>query len=83
MPEATLGSAGPLGAETGVASEATESGSARPRVPEELTVPPEASQVMLGPTIRPQSPPTVTPTTAEEEDNVEEVIRAKPRTQSV
>ena len=51
MPEATLGSAGPLGAETGVASEATESGSARLVVPEELTVPPEGSQVMVGPTV--------------------------------
>ena len=83
MPEATSGSAGPLGAETGVASEATESGSARPGVPEELTVPPEGSQVMLEPTIRPQSPPTVTPTTAEEEDEVEEIVRDEPRTQSI
>ena len=83
MPEAMMGSAGPLGAETRVASEATESGSARPGVPEELTVPPEGSQVMLRPTVRPQSPPTVTPTAAEEEDEVEEIVRDEPRTQSV
>ena len=68
MPEATTGSVGPLRAKTGVASEATESGSARPGVPEELTVPPEGSHVMLGPTVWPQSPPAVTPTAAEEED---------------
>ena len=56
MPKATLGSAGPLGAKTLVASEAVESGSVRPEVPKELTVPPEGSHVMLGPTVRPQSP---------------------------
>ena len=71
MPEATSSSAGPLGAETGVASEATESGSMRPGVPEELAVPPEGSQVMLG------------PTAMEEEDEVEEIIRDEPRTQFV
>ena len=38
---------------------------------------------MVGPTVRPQSPPVVSPTAAEEEDEVEEIIRAKPRTQSV
>ena len=83
MPEAMMGSAGPLGAETRVASEATESGSVRPGVPEELTVPPEVSQVMLGPTVQPHSPPAVTPTASEEEDEVEEIIRDEPRTQSV
>ena len=83
MPEATSGSAGPLGAETRVASEATESGSVRAGVPEELTVPPEGSQVMLGPTVLPQSPPVVTPTVAEEEDEVEEIVHDDPRTQSI
>ena len=38
---------------------------------------------MLRPTVRPQSPPTVTPTATEEEDEVEEIIRDEPRTQSV
>ena len=38
---------------------------------------------MVGPTIRPQSPPTVSPAAAEEEDEVEDIIRAEPRTQSV
>ena len=74
MPKATSGSAGPSGAETIVASEVAESRLARPGVPEELTVPPEGSQIMFGPTIWPQSPPAVTPTTAEEEDEVEEIV---------
>ena len=83
MPEATSGSARPLGAKTGVASEATESRSARPGVPEELTVLPEGTHVMLGPTVRPQSPPAASPTAAEEEDEVEEIVHDEPRTQSV
>ena len=53
IPRATSGSARPSGAETVVASEATESGSARLGVPEELTVPLEWSQVMHGPTVHP------------------------------
>ena len=66
-----------------MAGEAAESRSARPGVPEELTVPPEGSQVMLEPTVRPQSPLAVTPTAAEEENEVEEIVRDEPRTQSV
>ena len=66
MPKAMSGSAGPSGAETVVASEATESGLVRPGVPEELTVPPEGSQVMLG------------PTAMEEEDEVEEIVHDEP-----
>ena len=66
-----------------MASEAAESRSARPGVPEELTVPPKGSRVMLRPTIRPQSPPVVTPTATEEEDEVEEIVRDEPRTQSI
>ena len=38
---------------------------------------------MLGPTVRPQSPPAATPTAAEEEDGVEEIVHDEPRTQSV
>ena len=83
MPKATSGSAGPLGAKTGVANETTKSRSARPGVPKEPMVPPEASQVMLGPTVQPQGPPAVTPTAAKEEDEVEEIVRDEPRTQSV
>ena len=66
-----------------MASEAAEYGSARPVVPEELMVPPEGSHVMLEPTVQPQSPPTVSPTVVEEEDEVEEIVRDEPRTQSV
>ena len=43
IPEAMAGTVGPSGAEAGVASEAIESGSARPVAPEELAAPPEAS----------------------------------------
>ena len=78
IPRATSGSARPSGAETVVASEVVESRSARPGVTEELTVPSEESHVMLGPTVRPRSPPTVSPTTAKEEDEVEEIIRDEP-----
>ena len=53
MPETMLGSAGPSGAETVVASEAAESGSARLGALEELTMPPKGSQVMLRPTVWP------------------------------
>ena len=38
---------------------------------------------MLGPTVWPQSPLAVTPTAAEEEDEVEEIVHDEPRTQSV
>ena len=80
IPKATTGTAGPSGAEAGVANEAIESGSARPLAPEELTVPPKASQGMVGPAVWPHSPPAVSPTTVEEEDEVEEIVRAEPRT---
>ena len=66
-----------------MASEVAESGSVRPGVPEELTVPPEGSHVMLRPTVRPWSPPMVSPTTEEEEDEVKEIIRDEPQTQSI
>ena len=83
MLETTGGTAGPSGAETEVASDAPGFGSTKPLVPEELTVPPEATQGMVGPTVRPQSHPVVPPVAAEEEDVVEEIVRAEPRTQSV
>ena len=51
--------------------------------PEELTVAPEASQGMVRPAVRPQSHPAVSPTTAEEEDEVEEIVHAEPQTQSI
>ena len=38
---------------------------------------------MVGPAVQPQSPSGVSPAAAEEEDVVEEIIRAEPRTQSV
>ena len=76
--EAMVGTAGPSGGEAGVASEAIESGSVRPVAPEELMAPPKASQDMLGPTVRPQSPLAVSPTAVEEEDEVEEIVRDEP-----
>ena len=38
---------------------------------------------MVGPAVRPKSPPMVPPAAVEEEDVVEEIVRAEPRTQSV
>ena len=38
---------------------------------------------MVGPAVQPQSPSGVSPAAAEEEDVVEEIIHAKPQTQSV
>ena len=38
---------------------------------------------MVGPAVQPQSHPVVPPATAEEEDMVEEIVRAEPQTQSV
>ena len=38
---------------------------------------------MVGPGVRPQSPSAVSPTAVEEEDEVEEIVRAEPQTQSV
>ena len=83
IPEATAITAMPSVAEAGATSEAPESGSAKPVVPEELTAPPEASQGMVGPAVRPQCPPAVSPAATEEEDEVEEIVRAEPRTQYV
>ena len=38
---------------------------------------------MVGPAVQPQSPSGVSPAAAEEEDVVEEIIRAEPHTQSI
>ena len=51
--KATAGNVGPSGAEVGVADDAPESGSMEPVAPKELTAPPEASQGMVGPAVRP------------------------------
>jgi len=50
--------------------------------PREQTVLPDASESMVRPTIRPPSPWVVPPAIAEE-DEVEEIEREEPRTQSV
>ena len=50
--------------------------------PREQTALPDASESMVGPTIRPPSPWVVPPAIAEE-DEVEEIEREEPRTQSV
>ena len=82
-PEATVVTAGPSGAKAGIASEAPKSGSTEPMAPSELKAPPEASWGVVGPFVWPQSPPMVSPAVAEEEDEVEEIVRAEPQTQSV
>ena len=78
----TIGTAGPSGAETEVASDAPGFGSMKPVVPEGLMASPKATQGMVKPTVQPQSPPVVPPAATEEEDVVE-IVRAEPRTQSV
>ena len=82
MPKATAGTVGSSGAEAGVAGDALESRAAKPVVAEEQTAPPEASPGMVGPTVRPRSPPVV-PLAMAEEDEVEEIKRAESRPQAV
>ena len=53
MLETTRGTARPSGAETEVASDAPGFGSTKPLSLEELMVPPEATQGMVGPAVRP------------------------------
>ena len=81
--EAMVGTIGPSGSKTGAASAAPKCGSTEPEVREELTAQPEAAQGMVGPAVRPKSPPVVPPAAMEEEDVVEEIIRAEHQTQSV
>jgi len=81
--EATVGTVGPMGAKARAASDAPEYGSMKPVACEELTAPPEASQGMVGPAVRPKSPSVVPPAAVEEEDMVEEIVHAEPQTQSV
>ena len=81
--EAMAGTVGPSGSETGAAGIAPECGSTEPEVREELTAPLEATQGMVGPVVRPKSPLVVPPTAMEEEDVVDEFIRAEHQTQSV
>ena len=49
----------------------------------ELKAPPEVSRGVVGPFVRPQSPPTASPAATEEEDKLEEIVRVEPQTQSV
>ena len=60
----------------------SEPGAENLTAPREQTVLPDASESMVRPTIRPPSPWVVPPATAEE-DEVEEIERDEPRTQSV
>ena len=78
--EAMAGTVGHSGSEIGATGIAPEHGSSGP---EEKTVPPEAAQDTIRPTVRPKSPPVVPPAAMEEEDVVEEIIHAEPQTQSV
>ena len=78
--EAMAGTAGPSRAETGVAGIAPEYGSTEPDACEELMAPPKVVQGMVRPAVQPKSPPVVLPAPMEEEDVVEEIIRAEPQT---
>ena len=79
IPEATVVAAGPSGAKARIASETPESRSTEPMAPSELKAPAEVSRGVVRPFVRPQSPPTVS-AVAEEEDEVEEIVRAEPQT---
>ena len=81
--EAMAGTAGPSGTKTGAVGIAPEYGSTEPEACEELMGPTKAAQGMVGPIVRPKSPPVVPPAAVEEEDMVEEIIRAEPQTQAV
>ena len=81
--EAMAGTAVPSGSETGVAGTAPEYRSTKAEAREEPTTPPEAALGMVKPAVRPKSPLVVPPAAVEEEDVVEEIIRAEPQTQSV
>ena len=76
------GTAGSSGAEARVAGDAPESRAVKPVAPEGPTALPKASQSMVRPTVRPWRPPVVPQATAEE-DEVEEIERAKPRLQFI
>ena len=65
--------AGAVGAKTGVASNAPESGVEKPAVLEQ-TVLPKAPKGVVGHAVRPRSPPVVPPAAAEE-DKLEEIER--------
>ena len=79
--EATASTARPLGSKTRAASTAPENRSTEAEAREEPTTPPEAAPGMVGPAVRPKSPPP--PVAVEEEDVVEEIIHAEPQTQFV
>ena len=82
IPKAMAGTIRSLGAKARVAGDTPESRAAKPVAAEEQTAPPEASPGMVGPAVRPQSPP-ILPRATVEEDEVEEIERAKPRLQSI
>ena len=82
IPKATARTVRSSGAEVGVAGDTPESRAAKPVAAEEQTAPPEASPGMVGPAVRPWSPPMV-PRATTEEDEVEEIERAEPQLQSV
>ena len=81
--EAMASTARPSGSETRAAGTAPEYRSTEAEACEEPTAPPEAAPGMVGPVVRPKSPPVVPPAAVEEEDVVEEIIHAEPQTQSV
>ena len=67
-----------MAAEARVAGDALESKAVKPVALEGQTTLPEVSQGMVGPAVRPWSPPVV-PRAMAEEDNVEEIKRAEPQ----
>ena len=78
VPRATAETVGSSAANAGDVGATPESGTTKPVTPEEQTAPPEASQGVVGPAVRPRNPPVVPPA-AEEEDEVEEIEREESR----
>ena len=72
VPGATTETTGSLAANAGDIGATPECGAAKPVVPEEQLAPPEASQSVVVPVVRPWSP-LVVPPAAAEEDEVEEI----------
>jgi len=82
IPKVAAGTIGSSGAEARAAHDVPKFGVTKLVPVEEQTTPPEASPGMVGPAVRPWSPPMVPRATAEE-DEVEEMEHAEPRFQSV
>ena len=76
-PSATAGTTGSSGVEAVVTGIMSRSWAENLATPKDQTAPPEASEGMVGPAIRPPSPQVVPPAVAED-DEVEEIKHEEP-----